>query len=106
MASRPRLGLAGAGRMNSESTYSDRATTKAIFGDACDLAGEARTALLDARCGLDAALRVAVQSLLEAHDRAGTFMEQAAVTAVDAPPEVLPRMVGRYKLLELIGEGG
>src|SRR5437667_8649350 len=86
-----------------------------IFSAALDRESPAeRAAYLDAACGPDAALRERVEALLRAHDRAGGFLEPrgtdapgpAAPTA-DAPgPRSGAVIAGRYKLLELIGEGG
>ena len=67
----------------------------------------AQAAYLDDACQGDQSLRAEVDRLLRAHERAGDFLEQSAV-----PPEELPigegpgSVIGRYKLLEKIGEGG
>ncbi len=82
----------------------------------------ARQAFLEAACGADDALRRRVDGLLEVYGRAGSFLEEAAGppsgTAAYAPaageaeagPEAGPEagvvIAGRYKLLEVIGEGG
>jgi len=68
---------------------------------------------LDGACAGDAALRAEVESLLEASARAGSFLTSPApapnlVATVDEPP-VADRpgtVIGPYKLLEQIGEGG
>jgi serine/threonine protein kinase/tetratricopeptide (TPR) repeat protein len=71
-----------------------------------------RQAFLDEVCGSDAALRSEVEALLEASERAGRFLESPAavvhlVATVDDPIHERPGMViGPYKLLEQIGEGG
>jgi RIO-like serine/threonine protein kinase len=68
---------------------------------------EARAAYIDAACQGDAGLRRQVEGLLDAHTRAGDFLEQSVI-----PPEEQPigegpgTIIGRYKLLEEIGEGG
>jgi WD40 repeat protein/serine/threonine protein kinase len=71
---------------------------------------EARAAFLDAACADDAALRRAVELLLRAHERAGPFLRDpaaAAASTVDAPTREGPgTVVGPYRLLEQIGEGG
>ncbi|MBC8354729.1 MAG: serine/threonine protein kinase [Planctomycetes bacterium] len=83
-----------------------------IFEDACDLDAANRLTLLRDACGDDIALRDEVDSLLAAHDGAGKFMSSATSEFVEpAPveqsiPEEPGKMVGRYKLLEVIGEGG
>jgi WD40 repeat protein/serine/threonine protein kinase len=87
-----------------------------IFGQAVDMAdGTARRAYLDQACGGDAALREEVESLLAANSAAGEFLHQPAPIAAGAaqktmfiPPlsEKTGTRIGRYKLLEQIGEGG
>src|SRR5262245_49861903 len=87
---------------------------------------EERAAYLDRRCGSNAELRAQVLSLLEANERAGHFLESASgaparsaqeaegsqpglMTADCRPPPVQERsgtVIGPYKLLEQIGEGG
>jgi serine/threonine protein kinase/Tfp pilus assembly protein PilF len=75
-------------------------------------AGE-RQAFLDEVCGGDAAMRLEVEALLEAGERAGRFLESPAAvvhfvaSSVDEPESERPgRVIGPYKLLEQIGEGG
>jgi len=65
---------------------------------------EARAAYLEQACAGDAALRRRVEGLLEAHDAAGTFLQPPSPpdTAAECPGMV----IGSYKLLERIGEGG
>src|SRR5207248_2731885 len=77
-----------------------------------------RQKFLDEACGGDAALRADVESLLEASHRAGGFLEQPADwgtmsaftpttnRAEDALLERPGTVIGSYKLLEQIGEGG
>src|SRR5262245_22961126 len=76
-------------------------------------AASERQAYLDAACAGDAALQAEVQSLLDANARAGGFLEVPAaavnpVLTVDEGPlsEGPGTMIGPYKLLEQIGEGG
>src|SRR5690242_6990174 len=80
-----------------------------IFCDALELASPAeRAAYLDRACGGDAGLRRRVERLLEAHTEAANFLAAGpAVAAVTAPAaEARAAIVGPYKLLEQIGEGG
>src|SRR5438093_4687383 len=70
-----------------------------------------RAAYLDGACGADAALRALVEGLLQAHEAAGSFLEQPlfkTTPTVDQlpPPEGLGTVIGPYKLLQQIGEGG
>jgi tetratricopeptide (TPR) repeat protein len=85
----------------------------ALFLSAVDLPpGEARESYLDRVCGDDARLRTEVESLLRASERAACFLESSVVTSVtNATPfaRVGPQIgdyVGRYRLVELLGEGG
>ncbi len=73
--------------------------------------GESRAAYLDEVCGPDVALRAQVESLLEANDRAGSFLESPAAdltqTTDQSPITERPgTVIGPYKLLQQIGEGG
>ena len=69
-----------------------------------------RHAFLDGACGDDAGLRAQVEGLLQAHEAAGSFLEQPLFepsptldpTAGERPGTV----IGPYKLLQQIGEGG
>jgi len=63
----------------------------------------ARRACLDRACAGDAALRQEVESLLQAHEQADGFMR---VTVPPLLTEKAGDRIGRYKLLEQIGEGG
>jgi tetratricopeptide (TPR) repeat protein len=71
---------------------------------------DARKAYLDNACRGDAELRGRVESLLAAHDAAGSFMELPEVTGATTPFTELTEKpgtrIGRFKLLEQIGEGG
>ena len=71
----------------------------------------ARERLLDQACNGQSALRQRVEVLLLAHERAGEFLESPAAGSVATlahPPlaEMTGTIIGRYKLLEQIGEGG
>ncbi|MBS0263583.1 MAG: tetratricopeptide repeat protein [Planctomycetes bacterium] len=63
-----------------------------------------RAAYLDGACGADANIRGRVETLLRAHEAAGGFL-QATVEA-EAVSEGPGTIIGRYKLLQQIGEGG
>jgi serine/threonine-protein kinase len=86
----------------------------------------ARSAYLNEACGTDAGLRDRVQALLGAFDRAGSFLIQPAAELAAPAPTGVPdssaseraetiattpiegpgTVIGPYKLLEQIGEGG
>jgi tetratricopeptide (TPR) repeat protein/predicted Ser/Thr protein kinase len=86
-------------------TVVDKARAYRLFSEALELEPKDRDAFLADRCCADPALRADVDELLQiaAEDRAIT----AAFLAPPAPPESLAgNIVGRYRLEELIGEGG
>jgi eukaryotic-like serine/threonine-protein kinase len=76
----------------------------------------ARNALLALECGDEVDVRRAVETLLNAHDQAGGFLNDPHAPAIDplGTTADLPRrdepigalLAGRYKLIEAIGEGG
>src|SRR5207245_1921429 len=69
---------------------------------------EGRAAFLDQACA-DAELRRSVELLLRAHDKAGHFLQgvpQAGPTIDQPNRERLGTVIGPYKLLQQIGEGG
>src|SRR5205814_6662652 len=69
-----------------------------------------RAAYLDGACGKDPLLRRQVEQLLAKHFQQDSFMNKPAVEG--SPTVVLPisegpgTVIGRYKLLEKLGEGG
>lgn len=72
---------------------------------------EERAGYLEKVCGDDADVRRRVERLLDAHPEVGEFMESPAVDVAPtvAQPEIAERpgtIIGRYKLLQQIGEGG
>ena len=85
--------------------------TESVFAAAVALAAAERAAYLDQACAGDLTLRQRVEALLRAHDEAAHFLDRPAVPpegTVDHVPEGVAGSVvaGRYKLLEVIGEGG
>jgi hypothetical protein len=61
---------------------------------------------LDAVCGNDERLRAEVEDLLRHDDVAGKFMESGALAEAPTcdPSEQHGVVIGRYKLIEQIGE--
>ncbi|MCH8042579.1 MAG: protein kinase [Planctomycetes bacterium] len=90
---------------------------KAIYYEAIAIqAVESRAAYLDAACRHDTELRERVQSLLDADEGAGGFLGSSPLDSLFEPSERNLELskdaegagatIGRYKLLEKIGEGG
>jgi len=90
----------------------DNEREKEIFGEALELGSlEEQRAFVRRACGNDESLRRAVEGLLEAYSQAAGFIPPRASEAPEAPRqppagESLGALIGRYKLLEKIGEGG
>ncbi len=94
----------------------------ALFSAALELPASERAAYLDEACAEDPALRRRLDELLRVHDEAIPFLENpapgaqqfpvgaevadATVRLSDSPAEKPGDSIGRYKLLEQIGEGG
>src|SRR5688500_5904678 len=94
----------GAGEVMKEET---------IFHLALDKPPAERAAFLEETCAGDAALCRRVQVLLQEHENPRSLLEPPAAglesnLTLDAPTAPLPpgTVIGRYKLLEPIGEGG
>ena len=98
-------------RLSSETMNASRHAE--IFERALSLPAAERDAWVAEACGGDAALRQQIESLLLAHEEARSFMETTApdlkplklqcdLTAEEKPGD----RIGRYKLLQKIGEGG
>src|SRR6266581_1919189 len=94
------------GANDSMSSFPQQA--KQVFASAKEIADPGqRRAYLEAACAGDEALRLEVESLLRAHEQAGDFLGQTMqLPAADFEAEPVGTMIGRYKLLEKIGEGG
>ncbi|MCP4452368.1 MAG: serine/threonine protein kinase, partial [Planctomycetes bacterium] len=83
-----------------------------ILAEALEMGtAQAQAAYLDSVCGDDASLREEVESLLKIENRVGDFLE-TTVDELDITLDSLSVMegpgtvIGRYHLLERIGEGG
>jgi hypothetical protein len=87
---------------------------EALFALALEKPVEKRAAFLDAMCEGDPALRQRLNALLAAHEQPETLLATQAEAAwptiklelADAPDEAVGQTLGRYKLLERVGEGG
>jgi len=99
----------------------------ALFQAAAQLTGQARKLFLDGACQGDSALRSHLEALLAAHEqpegvlgapvgRRDEFHESHTSAGKDpgpteldpptVPDETVDQMIGRYKILEKVGEGG
>jgi|GEM_PF-3888559 len=85
-------------------------TVDQIFAEALAIsAGPERSRFIDQACGTDDGLRWRVLRLLRAHDDAQSFLELPAVDPASTADAVFERpgtLIGSYKLLQQIGEGG
>jgi serine/threonine protein kinase len=84
---------------------------QSIFVEALDKEEPAeQAAFLNRVCASDPALRQRIERLLQRHQQADSFLESPAAAlagTVDEPPTERPgAVIGPYKLLQQIGEGG
>jgi serine/threonine protein kinase len=82
-----------------------------FFAALASPSAEERAAVLNTACGADADLRKHVERMLAAHQKAGDFLLAAvpemAGTVEEVPIQEGPgTVIGPYKLMEQIGEGG
>src|SRR5262245_51034581 len=82
-----------------------------IFHQALAKPAAERAAFLDAACDDDSALRQRIEVLLQAHENPGSFLNSpspAFAGTLDEPAvaECAGTVIGAYRLLERIGEGG
>src|SRR2546429_2306820 len=89
---------------------------EALFTLAVEKTAAERVAFLERECSGDAELRQRVENLLQAHERAGEFLNESPgavsaktfviTTGMVPVTEKAGDRIGRYKLLQQIGEGG
>jgi eukaryotic-like serine/threonine-protein kinase len=98
--------------MNNSSIPSRQEREAALFALAAEKPSAERAAFLQAICGKDGVLRQRLEALLAAHEQPADLLpEEAAPTmkidfAEEPADEAVGQTLGRYKLLERIGEGG
>lgn len=88
-----------------------KSQAKSIFLNAVEIAsGPERQAYLEDACQGNATLRCEIENLLRHRDDVGSFLESPAAERVTTTDEVLSErpgtVIGPYKLLQQIGEGG
>ena len=83
-------------------------TEEEIFVTAIEIEDHTqRREYLDDACAGDASLRAAVDELVSVHETAGDFLETPALASrSDFEEESAGTLIGRYRLIERIGEGG
>jgi eukaryotic-like serine/threonine-protein kinase len=92
---------------NADTASADLRKEEAIFEAAAAIADRtARATFLNHACGTDSSLRASVEELLAFHDTAGNFLEAPAPGSTEMLDPPIGAMIGQYKLLERIGEGG
>jgi hypothetical protein len=86
----------------------ERQNVVAVFTEALQVTDPAkRKTYLDRVCAGNQPLRQEVETLLRAHEQAGDFLcRTRPLPPSDFVIERTGMMIGRYKLLEQIGEGG
>ncbi len=91
---------------------SNRKAEVELFTEAIKLPTEERTSFLARACAGNQELRRRIEKLLRNHDRAGDFMEASVIGSINelrtkiSAGEQPGDWIGRYKLLQQIGEGG
>jgi hypothetical protein len=84
----------------------DAAQVQDLLDTASRLRGDERDRFVSTACGKDERLRRELESLLAALDRSGDFLEKPTVTFAPAAGESAGETIDRYRLVNVIGEGG
>ncbi|MGE5718155.1 MAG: protein kinase domain-containing protein [Acidobacteriota bacterium] len=89
-------------------TPGEWASVKDLFEEALERPASERAGYVRLRAGGDEAVAREVLSLLDAHAEAGDFLGSPTATSAgaDAPRPPLPKRVGSYDILRVLGAGG
>ncbi len=79
---------------------------KRIFERAIELEPQARADYVRAQCAEDTPLKERVERLLGEHDKQGDFLASRSRDQADDRPRSMPKVVGHYRLIEKLGQGG
>jgi WD40 repeat protein/serine/threonine protein kinase len=92
----------------------DAKRVAALFQAALQLSGNARASFLESACNGDGPLRQRLDALLAADEQSEGVLAEPALAAnatkkiafAEVPDETIGQKIGRYKILERVGEGG
>src|SRR5712664_1277964 len=83
-----------------------------VFQAALERGPRQQAAFLDEACAGDSSLRREVESLIASHEQVGNFIEAPAIEVAapllvdDQADSVVDQMIGHYRILGSLGEGG